>query len=231
MRIYIFFVSRNSPQVRQERWHMLTLLLYVSVCRLRFDRPYKHKLGIGGQNGSLILTVHQQKFQQQGFASTGGSRPEQVFRHRKLGHACRIAAVRNKWASNLATWITLLMGEGRQLHVWFGVCKKAGHVWSSQRRLGLIDVRDHLRNHTNFLTEKQNVIYTVMCIAVWDSSIVLSKYFERHPQLVEGKRCLDLSAGCGLVGLVLCKLGSDVVATDLKENLPLLQRNFNENGM
>lgn len=69
-----------------------------------------------------------------------------------------------------------------------------------------------------------------MCIAVWDSSIVLSKYFERHPQLVEGKRCLDLSAGCGLVGLVLCKLGSDVVATDLKENLPLLQRNFNENG-
>lgn len=48
--------------------------------------------------------------------------------------------------------------------------------------------------------------------AVWDSSIVVAKLFEKHdiPQDVEGKsqgsfnvrkrRCLDLSAGCGLVG-------------------------------
>ncbi|KAK9791359.1 hypothetical protein WJX73_007751 [Symbiochloris irregularis] len=33
---------------------------------------------------------------------------------------------------------------------------------------------------------------------VWDSSIVMAKYFERWPDLVCGKRCLDLSAGCGL---------------------------------
>lgn len=36
--------------------------------------------------------------------------------------------------------------------------------------------------------------------AVWDSSIVMAKFFERWPALVQGKRCLDLSAGCGLVG-------------------------------
>eukprot|EP00878_Enallax_costatus_P020815 GHUV01022015.1.p1 GENE.GHUV01022015.1~~GHUV01022015.1.p1 ORF type:complete len:122 (+),score=33.13 GHUV01022015.1:553-918(+) len=35
---------------------------------------------------------------------------------------------------------------------------------------------------------------------VWDSSIVMAKYIEKWPQQVAGKRCLDLSAGCGLVG-------------------------------
>lgn len=36
--------------------------------------------------------------------------------------------------------------------------------------------------------------------AVWDSSIVVAKYFERWGNRWAGKRCLDLSAGCGLVG-------------------------------
>ena len=38
------------------------------------------------------------------------------------------------------------------------------------------------------------------CCAVWDSSIVMAKYFEMHRAELVGKRCLDLSAGCGLVG-------------------------------
>lgn len=37
-------------------------------------------------------------------------------------------------------------------------------------------------------------------LAVWDSSIVMAKYFERWGENWRGKRCLDLSAGCGLVG-------------------------------
>lgn len=36
--------------------------------------------------------------------------------------------------------------------------------------------------------------------AVWDSSIVVAKYLEKHQHRYKGKRCLDLSAGCGLVG-------------------------------
>lgn len=36
--------------------------------------------------------------------------------------------------------------------------------------------------------------------AVWDSSIVACRYLERHAELVKGRRCLDLSAGCGLAG-------------------------------
>jgi len=37
---------------------------------------------------------------------------------------------------------------------------------------------------------------------VWDSSIVVAKYFEKIQEGLQGKRCLDLSAGCGLVGNV-----------------------------
>ena len=37
--------------------------------------------------------------------------------------------------------------------------------------------------------------------AVWDSSIVAVKMFEkRGAAALAGRRCLDLSAGCGLVG-------------------------------
>ncbi len=37
---------------------------------------------------------------------------------------------------------------------------------------------------------------------VWDSSIVLAKYFERWRHVYAGRRCLDISAGCGLVGIL-----------------------------
>lgn len=65
---------------------------------------------------------------------------------------------------------------------------------------------------------------------VWDSSIVLAKYFERHAGRYAGARCLDLSAGCGLPGLVLARLGARVTATDLSPNLPLLEKNAAANG-
>lgn len=66
---------------------------------------------------------------------------------------------------------------------------------------------------------------------MWDSSIVLAKFFERHPRRFTGLRCLDLSAGCGLPGLVLAKLGAaSVTATDLGPNLGLLRKNSDANG-
>ncbi|KAL0033614.1 hypothetical protein WJX79_007925 [Trebouxia sp. C0005] len=64
---------------------------------------------------------------------------------------------------------------------------------------------------------------------IWDSSIVMSKYFERWDGRWVGKKCLDLSAGCGLVGIVLARLGADVVLTDLLPNLPLLADNCKAN--
>lgn len=49
--------------------------------------------------------------------------------------------------------------------------------------------------------------------------------------MVRDKRCLDLSAGCGLVAVVMSHMRpTSVVATDLVENIPLLQRNCTQNA-
>lgn len=64
---------------------------------------------------------------------------------------------------------------------------------------------------------------------VWDSSIVLARYIERHAATFAGKSCLDLSAGVGLVAAVAAAVvptPARVVATDLPPNLPLLQANL-----
>ena len=66
---------------------------------------------------------------------------------------------------------------------------------------------------------------------MWDSSIVLAKFIEgQGSKRFAGKRCVDLSAGCGLPGVVLARLGAAVTATDLAPNLPLLEKNSAANG-
>ena len=42
-----------------------------AACRVRFDRPYLHPLRLPGQEGETKLTIHQARFKEQGFASTG----------------------------------------------------------------------------------------------------------------------------------------------------------------
>ena len=64
---------------------------------------------------------------------------------------------------------------------------------------------------------------------VWDSAIVLSRYFERHSKRFMGRICIELGAGTGLPGLVLSALGARVVLTDLGANLPLLSANVEAN--
>lgn len=69
---------------------------------------------------------------------------------------------------------------------------------------------------------------------VWDSSIVLARAAERWhangTRHLTGVRCIELGAGCGLVGFVFGLLGASVTLTDLPENLPLLERNASANA-
>ncbi|KAG1672223.1 hypothetical protein FOA52_002924 [Chlamydomonas sp. UWO 241] len=95
----------------------------------------------------------------------------------------------------------------------------------------------HLLDDGSKLTIKQaRFKATGFASTVWDSSIVVAKMLEARPELCRGKRCLDLSAGCGLIAVVLARLGaSEVVATDLCENelddnLPLLRDNCEANA-
>lgn len=57
-------------------------------------------------------------------------------------------------------------------------------------------------------------------VSTWDGSIVLSKYLEKNPQLVQGKSCLELGAGTGVAGMASAALGaSKVLITDLEYTL------------
>jgi len=65
---------------------------------------------------------------------------------------------------------------------------------------------------------------------VWTAAIMLSKYMEHHygtmAQQLQGRECIELGSGTGLVGLVLASLGATVTLTDLEFVLPRLQRNI-----
>lgn len=71
---------------------------------------------------------------------------------------------------------------------------------------------------------------------VWDASMVFAKFLEKNCRRgrfsrskLLGKRVIELGAGCGVAGFGMAIVGCEVVATDQKEVLPLLQRNLERN--
>lgn len=52
----------------------------------------------------------------------------------------------------------------------------------------------------------------------WAGGLALAHHFGAHPELVAGKRVLDLGAGSGLVGIVAARLGATVWAAEIDAN-------------
>jgi predicted nicotinamide N-methyase len=68
---------------------------------------------------------------------------------------------------------------------------------------------------------------------VWDSCMVLAKYFETAHQSYSPKLILELGAGTGLLSIVLGHLypNSRIVSTDLSSVVPLLQHNIDNSNL
>ena len=68
---------------------------------------------------------------------------------------------------------------------------------------------------------------------MWDSSLVLSRYLEKHvsPKFWKGKHVIELGAGTGIVGLTVAGIGGveQVLLTDLPDLKPLLKENVKLN--
>lgn len=63
---------------------------------------------------------------------------------------------------------------------------------------------------------------------VWDCSLVLASFLTTYvgPRMFEGKRVVEVGAGCGVVSTVCAALGArEMVATDSQGVLPLLRLN------
>ncbi|XP_071730867.1 uncharacterized protein [Rutidosis leptorrhynchoides] len=68
---------------------------------------------------------------------------------------------------------------------------------------------------------------------MWDSGIVLGKFLENAVEtgllVLQGKKVIELGAGCGLVGCIAALLGSQVIVTDMPDRLRLLKKNVEDN--
>jgi predicted nicotinamide N-methyase len=65
---------------------------------------------------------------------------------------------------------------------------------------------------------------------IWPSALALSDYILRHPELMQGKRCIELGCGLGLAGIAATLTGASVLFTDYEEDaLDFTRRNFNRN--
>lgn len=77
---------------------------------------------------------------------------------------------------------------------------------------------------------------------VWDASAFLSEHliefagsapshpFELQTSAAQARAVIELGSGCGLAGLVAASLGGDVLLTDQREAVELLQRNIAANA-
>ncbi len=67
---------------------------------------------------------------------------------------------------------------------------------------------------------------------LWESAIGLAYYIEAHPEMVQGKRLLELGAGLGFAGLVARSVGAQVWQTDhLHGVLAIADYNAQKNGI
>ncbi|KAI3700286.1 hypothetical protein L2E82_44908 [Cichorium intybus] len=68
---------------------------------------------------------------------------------------------------------------------------------------------------------------------MWDSGIVLGKFLENAVEtgllVLQGKKVVELGAGCGLVGCIAALLGCQVILTDMPDRLRLLKKNVEDN--
>eukprot|EP01023_Acetabularia_acetabulum_P066506 TRINITY_DN8991_c0_g2_i1.p1 TRINITY_DN8991_c0_g2~~TRINITY_DN8991_c0_g2_i1.p1 ORF type:complete len:397 (+),score=44.51 TRINITY_DN8991_c0_g2_i1:91-1281(+) len=101
--------------------------------------------------------------------------------------------------------------------------------WSTEVEVEVMDFPFRLKQDPN-----SNHLGTT----VWDASIVLAKYLEKcnnqnngDPSLrrLRGKTVLELGSGMGLGGMVCALKGANVILTDQKEVLPLLNSNVGQN--
>jgi len=103
-----------------------------------------------------------------------------------------------------------------------------------------IAVRIADRDWAIWCVEDQDALLSLMSadadipygLLLWESAVALAQELEQQPQLVAGRRVLELGAGVGLPGLVARRLGGRVHQTDKAEDtLRVAARNERENGL
>ncbi|KAL9642371.1 hypothetical protein ABK040_007369 [Willaertia magna] len=85
-------------------------------------------------------------------------------------------------------------------------------------------------DRTIYIDQDLGIVNKEAGAMVWDSALVLAKYFENTRVFPEGffkgKKVLELGTGTGIIGIVLLTQGAIVHFTDKKELIPLIEKNI-----
>ena len=109
--------------------------------------------------------------------------------------------------------------EARSLVPWIYNNPRVDYSKLSTLQLPLCGTTLHVHQDTSVdITAQKNTAYKV-----WDGSFLLAKHLENDTYFSRGyftgRKCVELGAGCGLVGMAAGLLGGHVTITDLEECL------------
>jgi predicted nicotinamide N-methyase len=89
-----------------------------------------------------------------------------------------------------------------------------------------------VRDHDALLAAADRFAQFPFGLLLWDSAPALAEALAQRPELVRGRRLLELGAGVGLAGLVARHLGGEIRQTDhIEEALELCRINAQLNGV
>mmetsp|Transcript_24905 Transcript_24905/g.40357 ORF Transcript_24905/g.40357 Transcript_24905/m.40357 type:complete len:244 (-) Transcript_24905:868-1599(-) len=90
-----------------------------------------------------------------------------------------------------------------------------------------------VRVKLEYIHASNQLVETFVSRVIWPSAEAMCEYFASRPELVKGKRVLELGSGTGLCGITLALLGAEqVVMTDYNDKaVKLLQGNIDLNGV
>jgi len=100
-----------------------------------------------------------------------------------------------------------------------------------ERSIKMYDEMENSDDNTIKIVESSNMQIGTGS-RVWECAIILGKYAIKQnleKGLFKKKVILELGAGTGLLAIMLASLGNEVIATDIKEVVPILEKNIEGN--
>jgi predicted nicotinamide N-methyase len=101
-------------------------------------------------------------------------------------------------------------------------------VWLNATAIGL-DI-ERKRTHHMLFHQNRSLLAErgATGSVIWDASVCLARFLSQNVSQglpMQGRRCIELGSGCGVVGITCAKLGGHVCLTDQPSLLPLLRKN------
>lgn len=105
-----------------------------------------------------------------------------------------------------------------------------GKLFNHQSTSAFVLLDSHNREHQVHISE-DNDPEKGTGLVIWDSAVILAKYFEKNQHIISDKHVIEVGSGTGFLGISCYLLGtSKVLMTDLPYTISNIIRNIQRNG-